>query len=109
MRASMYATIAAQTLQMDNMFIENPKLRPYFYNGKDVNEGDDDYDLVVSIAEYQLDYFDSTRTELAFICGPAIPNPIEFRAPKPASTPPTQALEMKALMTMFHKVRLTPS
>jgi hypothetical protein len=67
MQASMYATIATQTLEMDKMFIEKPELRPYFYDGVDIKEDDKNYNLVMSIAEYQLDYFDSTRTELGYI------------------------------------------
>jgi len=67
MQASMYATIATQTLEMDKMFIEKPELRPYFYDGQDIKKGDLNYDRVLSIAEYQLDYFDSTRTELGYI------------------------------------------
>ena len=67
MQASMYSTIATQTLEMDRIFIERPDLRPYFYGGVDIKEDDKNYNLVLSIAEYQLDYFDSTRTELGYI------------------------------------------
>lgn len=67
MQASMYATIATQTLEMDKMFIDKPEFRPYFYEGRNIKEGEPNYDKVLSIAEYQLDYFDSTRTELGYI------------------------------------------
>jgi hypothetical protein len=67
MQASMYATIATQTLEMDRLFIEKPELRPYFYRRVEIAENDKNYDLVMAIAEYQLDYFDATRTQLGYI------------------------------------------
>jgi len=67
MQASMYATIATHTFEMDRLFIEHPNLRPYFYGGKDIDEKDKDYDLVIAIAEHQLDYFDATWTQLGYI------------------------------------------
>jgi len=67
MQASMYATIASHTLEMDKIFIEHPELRSYFYGGQQITEEDRNYSLVLSIAEYQLDYFDATTTQLGYI------------------------------------------
>lgn len=67
MQASMYATIATHTFEMDRLFIEHPNLRSYFYDGKDIDQKDKDYDLVIAIAEHQLDYFDATWTQLGYI------------------------------------------
>src|SRR5688500_7486462 len=48
MSSSIYATLAEHTFEIDKVFMENPSLRPYFYEGMDINEGDKDYDLVMS-------------------------------------------------------------
>jgi hypothetical protein len=71
MQASMYATIGTQTLEMDKVFIENPGLRPYFYEDIDIIEEKDKdkekYNQVMAIAEYKVDLFDSIKTQLGYI------------------------------------------
>jgi hypothetical protein len=67
MQASMYATIATQTLALDKIFFDNPALRPYFYGGQNVAKDDKSYDLVMATAEYQLDVFDAIQTQLGYI------------------------------------------
>ncbi len=44
---------------MDQLFITYPDLRPYFYLGKEISEGDPNYARVLAIAEFLLDYFGS--------------------------------------------------
>jgi hypothetical protein len=63
MQASAYQSIAANTLELDKILIEKPELRPYFYSGVDINENDKNYELVMAIAEFQLDFFDATLTQ----------------------------------------------
>ncbi|HEY0727315.1 MAG TPA: hypothetical protein VGD38_04540 [Pyrinomonadaceae bacterium] len=59
-----YANIGTFTLDLDKVFIEKPKLRPYFYQGWDISEDHEDYHAVMGIAEMQLDFFDATLTQL---------------------------------------------
>ena len=69
MKASMYATMTIQTLEMDKILLEHPQLRPYFYEKWDPS-GLTDYETrnkVTIIAEYQLDYFDLVMTQLDYI------------------------------------------
>ena len=59
-----YANIGTFTLEVDKIFIEYPKLRPYFYDGKDITDNDTNYHAVMGMAEMQLDFFDATLTQL---------------------------------------------
>ena len=61
---SAYQSISAQTLELDQIFIQRPYLRPYFYSGAPINENDDRYAEVMSVAEFQLDFFDSALSQL---------------------------------------------
>jgi hypothetical protein len=64
LRASAFATVANYTMELDKVFIDDPDLRPYFYNGRDTNELDDKYNQVMATAEFELDFFDATLTQL---------------------------------------------
>ncbi len=44
---------------IDELFIDYPHLRKYFYDGETIDPAHVDYDKVVSIAYYLLDYFAS--------------------------------------------------
>jgi hypothetical protein len=63
----MQATMSNLTLEMDKIFIEKPELRPYFYDGVDIKDDDKNYNLVVAVAEYQIDYFDSAMTQMDYL------------------------------------------
>lgn len=68
MQASMYGTIATQTLEMDRIFIESPTLRPYFYDKRDIKKDHKrTYDLAMAVAEHYLDAFDAIQTQLGYI------------------------------------------
>lgn len=72
MKASMYATMTAQTLEMNKIFLQHPDLRPYFYDKKDLSEVPDKdihhtHHRIMIVAEYQLDYFDLLMTQLDYI------------------------------------------
>jgi hypothetical protein len=60
-------SVMNQLLQLDNLFINNPELRPYFYYGKEISEGDKNYDKALAVAEFQLDFFDSYLTQSEYL------------------------------------------
>src|SRR5688572_43181 len=64
LQSSAYKAITDQVLEADKLFIEKPKLRPYFYSGAEIDKDNPDYAAVEAIAEYQLDYFDSVQHQL---------------------------------------------
>ena len=64
LQASAYATIGNYTMDLDKIFISEPTLRKYFYDKAPIAKGDTDYDKVMAIAEFQLDFFDATMTQL---------------------------------------------
>lgn len=64
---SVYQTITTQEMEFDRLFVENPKLRPYFFSGLEIKEGDPDYAKAESIADYELDFFDSAKGRLRLL------------------------------------------
>jgi hypothetical protein len=43
---------------VDQVFIAEPELRPYFYSGKEIGQEDPRYDKVIAVADLMLDFFD---------------------------------------------------
>jgi putative addiction module component (TIGR02574 family) len=68
LKTGIYANMSNWTFDQDKTFLEHPDLRPYFFDGKDMDPGDPRYLKAESIAELLLDNFDS---ELEF--GPYFP------------------------------------
>jgi hypothetical protein len=62
--SSVFSSVTGQNLGTDEIFLRFPKLRPYFYLGKDINAGDPLAEQVKAVAEYLLDYYDSQTTQL---------------------------------------------
>jgi hypothetical protein len=62
--SNVFGVLTGQNLASDKLFINNPKLRPYFYSGKELKETDPLYHQVVALAEYLLDYYDGLATQL---------------------------------------------
>ena len=62
--SNVFGIVANQTLAEDQMFIDAPELRPYFYHGKLLTDNDPLNGKVKAAAEYLLDYFDSQATQL---------------------------------------------
>jgi len=62
LKVTTYQGATDLTLQLDQVFIEYPQLRPFFYEGRptpDANSGDDDLrHRVLATAEYALDIFE---------------------------------------------------
>jgi hypothetical protein len=61
---SIYSNITAQSLAEDEIFINHPELRPYFYAGKELEQNDPLRHKVHATAEYLLDFFDSLESQL---------------------------------------------
>lgn len=67
LESSAYQSISSQLLDLDKLFIEKPELRPYFFSGTDLTDADPEYTKIytqaISVADLQLDYFDSFWTQ----------------------------------------------
>ena len=63
-KSQAFGLSTSHTLYADEIFIKNPELRPYFYQGKDIESTDPLYGKVLSTAEFLLDYFDSVKIHL---------------------------------------------
>ena len=61
---SIYSNITTQSLAEDEIFINHPELRPYFYGGKELEPNDPLKHQVHAAAEYILDFFDSLESQL---------------------------------------------
>jgi hypothetical protein len=61
---SIYSNITTQSLAEDEIFINNPFLRPYFYEGKVLEPNDPLKHKVHATSEYLLDFFDSLESQL---------------------------------------------
>jgi hypothetical protein len=62
--SNVFSTVTGQNLSADEIFIKYPKLRAYFYLGKEIEAGDTLSEQVQATAEYLLDYYDSQSTQL---------------------------------------------
>ncbi len=62
--SNVFSSVTGQNLQTDEIFLRYPKLRPYFYQGKDIKAGDPLSDQVQAAAEYLLDYYDSQTSQM---------------------------------------------
>lgn len=60
-------SVMSQLLEVDKLFIKDPELRPYFYSRKVISEDDPNYNKVLAIAEFQLDFFDSYLTQSEYL------------------------------------------
>lgn len=63
-KSNVFGSVTTQNLTSDDICLKFPKLRPYFYSGKDLTENDPLYHQVYAAAEYLLDYYDSLATQL---------------------------------------------
>jgi hypothetical protein len=61
---SIYSNITTQSLAEDEIFINHPEMRPYFYAGKGLEPNDPLRHKVHATAEYLLDFFDSLESQL---------------------------------------------
>ena len=61
---SIYSNITTQSLAEDEIFVNSPELRPYFYEGKMLEPNDPLKHKVHATSEYVLDFFDSLESQL---------------------------------------------
>lgn len=50
--------VATQMFAMDQVFIDHPDMRPYFYESAPIDSSHAGHNLALSIAEFRLDFFD---------------------------------------------------
>jgi hypothetical protein len=62
--SNVYSTVTSQNLGTDDLFLKFPELRPYFYGGKQLNEGDPHFAMALAAAEYLLDNYDAQMMQL---------------------------------------------
>ena len=48
-----------RSFEMGRLFVDYPELRPYFYQGQDIQEDDPAYGKAIAIADLLLDFFDT--------------------------------------------------
>jgi hypothetical protein len=63
-KSQVFGLVTTYSLEADNLFINHPEFRPYFYQGRDIEATDPLYHKLLGAAEYLLDYFDSLETHL---------------------------------------------
>lgn len=61
--ASTHQNIISHTMEIDKLFIDNPELWPYFFDDKEIAEGDQNYDKALAVGYYHLDFFDTFVTQ----------------------------------------------
>jgi hypothetical protein len=66
-QSATYQGIMDKMFEIDKIFIENPKLRPYFFEKKLAHKNDADYQKVISIADYHLDFFQMLWSQSSFL------------------------------------------
>ena len=67
LQSAAYQAIANHEMEVDRLFIENPRLRPYFFASQEISKISPDYSVAESIADYELDFFDSAQTQLKYL------------------------------------------
>jgi hypothetical protein len=59
-RTQLFDNTSSRILELTNIFIEHPQLRPYFYAGVDIEDADQVLgDQVLAVAEIHADFFDT--------------------------------------------------
>ena len=58
--------LMSNLLDVDQVFIDNPDLRPYFFDGKKISPTDRNYNKVLAIADYEIDFFGSVLNEVSY-------------------------------------------
>jgi hypothetical protein len=62
--SNVFSNVTGQNLSTDDIFLRFPELRLYFYQGRDIKEGDPQYERAKAAAEYLLDYYDSQSLQM---------------------------------------------
>jgi hypothetical protein len=67
-----YIAVNSKQLELDSIFIQNPDLRPYFFEKKKIDKNDKNYNKAVSVADYTIDYFDLFYSQVDYFLPPRI-------------------------------------
>ena len=67
LQSAAYQAIANHEMELDRLFVENSSLRPYFFSGREITAASSDYTRAESIADYELDFFDSAQAQLKYL------------------------------------------
>lgn len=67
LRSSTYQGILDKQLELDKIFIENPELRPYVFEKKEIKKSNSNYHKLISVADYQLDFFQMVWSQSEFL------------------------------------------
>src|SRR5438046_9002304 len=62
LNVSMLASISDKTIELDKIFVQNPRMQRYFVGGEAIDKKKPDYDKAQAIAFLMLDYFDQVKT-----------------------------------------------
>ena len=60
-----YQRIYELMIQIDRFFIDNPKLKPYFYPNTTITDEDVDKEKLLSVSEMMMDYLDNVYHQRA--------------------------------------------
>jgi hypothetical protein len=58
-----YQNMAAQMADVSRFFVDNPRLRPYFFGSKSLPSTDDEHELVLAVAEMYVNFMDNVLTQ----------------------------------------------
>lgn len=58
-RLTVREAMSARTQDIHRIFLDNPEIRPYFYEGRDCQPNDPDYARIQQMAELLCDFYDS--------------------------------------------------
>lgn len=62
-------SLSDYTLEISRLFLQNPDLRPYFFEGQPISESDPNYLRAAAVAEVMLDIFWTMMSEVKSIRG----------------------------------------
>lgn len=57
-RGDTQSGLYAQTFEIMKFIADNPQIRPYFYDGKELQAGDESYNLIMTTSEIVADFFE---------------------------------------------------
>jgi hypothetical protein len=67
LQSSTYQGLMDKQMQLDQIFIEHPEVRPYIFNKKSIEKNDKNYNRVMAVVDYQLDFFQMVSSQSNFL------------------------------------------
>lgn len=62
-RGQVYQSLTSAMLDIDHLFIQQPSLRPYFYDGRSIPDDAEERQRVMATAELLCDFFDDCTAQ----------------------------------------------